>query len=61
MKATVVRNSNEELRLLLEPENSEDRNLLTEQLESLRAIKIGYDELDDITDVAFEPVWEGQP
>ena len=57
MKASIVYNTKEEPRILIELEDAKERKLLHDKIDSLRLIRVGYNN-DVIADLAFEVVAE---
>lgn len=55
MKASIVYNTKEEPRVLIELETAEERRLLNDKVDSLRMIRAGYNN-NVLADLAFEVV-----
>jgi len=57
MKATIVYNTKEEPRVLIELESAEERRILTDKVDALKLIRVGYSN-EVVADLAFEVVNE---
>jgi hypothetical protein len=57
MKASIVYNTKEEPRVLIELESAEERRILTDKVDALKLIRVGYNN-EVVTDLAFEVIQE---
>lgn len=57
MKASLVYNTKNEPRILIELETATERRVVTEKVDSLRAIRVGWSN-ELLSDIAFEIVHE---